>query len=318
VAVASGSGARKFVPQPVNSEERVVDDGEMQLRHLETFLAIVDSGTLTAAATRLFKTQAAVSQDLKALETGLGLELVDRSGQRVQLTPAGLALVPLARRLLGEVADAQTEMARIRAGEFPVVRIACLPSVALRICQAIADFSAEHPDVRWSLITSLRGAMVEGLRTAQFDLAICEAKTEEDITNIPLAREPLMVVLSDSHPLAQADVVTPQDLAGVPYIGLARGLGATIEAQRFFASGDTYPAPAVEVNDTRLVVDLVARLNGFGILPVSALPGGPPWTVVPTDPPLVRQLSVAHLTGRRLSATVLMFTNDLTDHWPDA
>jgi DNA-binding transcriptional LysR family regulator len=290
----------------------------MQLRHLETFLAIVDCGTLTAAAAQLFKTQAAVSQDLKALETGLGLELLDRSGQRVQLTQAGMALVPMARRLLSEVADAQAEMARIRAGEHPIVRVACLPSVALHVCQAIGDFSSDHPDVRWSVITSLRGAMIDGLRTAQFDLAICEAKTEEYITNLPLAREPLMVVLPASHPLAQADSLTPQDLAGVPYIGLAREMGATMEAQRFFASGDAYPAPAVEVNDTRLVVDLVVRLGGFGILPVSALPAGPPWAVVPTDPPLVRQLSVAHLTGRRLSATAEAFANHLAHNWPSA
>jgi DNA-binding transcriptional LysR family regulator len=288
----------------------------MQLRHLETFLAIVDCGTLTAAAAQLFKTQAAVSQDLKALETGLGLELLDRSGQRVQLTSAGMALVPMARRLLNELADTEAEMARIRAGEHPIVRIACLPSVALHVCQTIADFSRDHPDVRWSLITALRGAMIEGLRTAEFDLAICEAKTEDDITNIPLAREPLMVVLPDGHPLARADLVTPQDLAGIPYIGLARGMGATIEAQRFFASGDTYPAPAAEVNDTRLVLDLVARLNGFGILPVSALPAGPPWAVVRTDPPLVRQLSVAHLTGRRLSTTTEDFANYVVQNWP--
>lgn len=288
----------------------------MQLRHLETFLVIVDSGTLTAAAARLFKTQAAVSQDLKALEAGLGLELLDRSGQRVQLTAAGNALVPMARRLVSEFADAQAEMARIRAGDHPIIRIACLPSVALHLCRMVAQFGDEHPDVRWSVITALRGAMIEGLRTAHYDLAICEAKTEEDISNVPLAREPLMVVLSDNHPLARSDVITPQDLVDVPYIGLARGMGATIEAQRFFAAGDTYPAPAVEVNDTRLVVDLVARLSGFGILPVSALPAGPPWAVVKTDPPLMRQLSIARLTGRRLSTTAANFADHIVEHWP--
>lgn len=287
----------------------------MQLRHLETFLAIVDCGTLTAAAAGLFKTQAAVSQDLKALEAGLGLTLLDRSGQRVQLTPAGEALVPMARRLVSEVAEAQDEMARIRAGEHPIVRIACLPSVAPRLCETVTEYRRGHPGLRWSLITALRGAMVEGLRTARFDLAVCEAKTEDDITNIPLAREPLMVVLPDSHPLARADVVTPQDLDGVPYIGLARGMGATIEAQRFFAAAEAYPAPAVEVNDTRLVVDLVVRMNGFGILPVSALPAGPPWAAVATDPPLLRQLSVARLTGRRLTAAAEGFADHLVRTW---
>src|SRR5262245_24733128 len=133
----------------------------MQLRHLKTFLTIVDEGTLTAAASALFKTQAAVSQDLKALETGLGLELVDRSGQRVQLTQAGQVLVPMARRLIGELTEVEAEMERIRAGESPIVRIACLPSVAMQVAEVLASYAGQHPDVRWSFIVALRGAMIE-------------------------------------------------------------------------------------------------------------------------------------------------------------
>lgn len=289
----------------------------MQLRHLETFLAIVDCGTLTAAATQLFKTQAAVSQDLKALEAGLGLELLDRSGQRVQLTPAGTALVPMARRLVSEVADAEAEMTRIKAGERPIVRIAFLPSLCMQVSRLVADFNAKHSNVRWSLITALRGAMIEGLRRSQFDLAICEAQTDDGITNIPLAREPLKVVLARDHPLTRAERVAPADLADVPYIGLARGMGATFEAQRFFSAGEAYPAPAVEVNDTRLVVDLVARMNGFGILPISALPGGSELAIVGTDPPLVRQISLTHLAGRELQPAVEAVAGYFVHHWRD-
>lgn len=289
---------------------------DMQLRHLETFVAIVDGGTLTSASAQLFKTQAAVSQDLKALEHGLGLDLIDRSGQRVKLTSAGMALLPMARRLLSEVADAQTEMARIRAGEHPIVRIVCLPSVSMLLAQLIGDFSSDHPQIRWSLITSLRGAMIEGLRGGHFDVAICEAQTDEDVTKIPLTREPLKVVLRDDHPLAQKDVVTPEDLRRVPYVSLARDMGATMEAQRFFASGDAYPAPAVEVNDTRLVLKFAEAMNGFGILPESVLPMGPPLTAVRTDPPLVRQISLAYLAGRCLPSAVESFVGYLVRHWP--
>lgn len=289
----------------------------MQLRHLETFLAIVDCGTLTAAATQLFKTQAAVSQDLKALETGLGLELLDRSGQRVQLTPAGIALVPMARRLLSEVVDAEAEMERIRAGERPIVRIALLPSLSMQVSRLVGEFNAKHSNVRWSLITALRSAMIEGLRRSQFDLAVCEAQIDDGITNIPLAREPLKVVLPGGHRLAHAKRVTPADLAELPYIGLARGMGATFEAQRFFASGQAYPSPAAEVNDTRLVLDLVARMNGFGILPVSALPEETELAIVATDPPLIRQISLAHLAGRELQPAVEAVAGYFVHHWPD-
>ncbi len=292
----------------------------MQLRHVETFLAILDAGTLTAAATRLYKTQAAVSQDLKALESTLGLELVDRSGQRVTLTGAGRAFAPMARRLLGEVADTQAEMARIRAGDRPVLRLGCLPSLAPRVCALVGDFSAAHPQIRWSLITALRGALIDGVRGAQYDLVICEGQPDDEIANVPLNREPLRVVLPAGHPLAGRSALRPADLAGVPYIGLARGMGATVEAQRFFTSGGNPPTPVAEVNDTRLVLDLVVRLNGFGIVPASALHddvAAGPVTAVLTDPPLVRQLSLAHLDGRTLPPAVRGFADYLVERWAE-
>lgn len=294
----------------------------MQLRHVETFLAILDAGTLTAAAGRLYKTQAAVSQDLKALESGLGLELLDRSGQRVSLTEAGRAFTPMARRLLGEVADTQAEMARIRAGERPVLRVGCLPSLAPRVCELVATFSDAHPATRWSVITALRGALIDGIRSAQYDLVICEAQADDEIVNTPLDREPVWVVLPVGHPLTGQPALRPADLAEVPYIGLARGMGATVEAQRFFTSGGNPPVPFAEVNDTRLVLDLVVRISGFGIVPASALrddggaaPAGV--TAVPTGPPLVRQLSLVHLAGRTLPATVRDFADHLLTHWAE-
>jgi DNA-binding transcriptional LysR family regulator len=289
----------------------------VQLRHLETFLAIADSGTLTAAAAALFKTQAAVSQDLKALESALGVELVDRSGQRVQITPAGMALIPMARRVVSEVADTEAEMARIRAGERPVVRIACLPSVSSRVSALMAHFSQRRPDLRWSLITALRGAMIDGLRQRQFELVICEAGNEDDLIKVPLAREALKVVLPEAHPLAHKKRLSPKDLLSVPYIGLARGMGATIEAQRFFAAGEAYPTPVVEVNDSRLVLDLIARMNGFGVLPLSVLPPGSPFSVVATDPPLERQLAITRLAGRDIAASASEFADYLERRWSD-
>lgn len=291
----------------------------MQLRHLETYLAIVDGGTLTAAAAQLFKTQAAVSQDLKALESSVGLQLIDRSGQRVTLTTAGEALVPMARRLLGELEDAEAEMARIRAGDYPIIRLACLPSLATRVTALIGQFATGAPALRWSLITALRGAMIDGLRRRHFDVVICEAKADDDIFNSALAREPLRIVLPATHPLAGAAVLKPADLNDVPYIGLARGMGATAEAQRFFASEEAYPAPKVEVNDTRLVLQLVVHFDGFGILPLSALPSAKAerstLTSVPTDPPLVRQLCVSHLRARVLPPSVQAVAQYLIEHW---
>lgn len=289
----------------------------MQLRHLETFISIVDNGTLTAAAAALYKTQGAVSQDLKMLEAGLGMTLIDRSGQRIRLTSAGHALVPMARRLITEFDEVEVEMARVRAGERPLVRIGSLPSVAPRIADRMGTFTTVHPPLRWALATALRGALLTGLREGRFDMVVCEARPDDDLVHIPLMREPLHVVLPEGHELATADTLSPQDLQAVPYIGLDRAMDAAGEAQRFFAAGRAYPTPMVEVTSTQLVLDLVVRLGGFGIVPDSALADSRGLVAVETRPQLTRQISVVRLTDRVLSSSADAFCQHLCASWPD-
>ncbi|WP_179220462.1 LysR family transcriptional regulator [Rhodococcus sp. NCIMB 12038] len=288
----------------------------MQFRQLETFISIVDAGTLTAAARRLYKTQGAVSQDLRLLENGLGVQLLDRTGQRVKLTAAGSALLPIARRVMSDIADAMFEMECIRTGESPVIRLTCLPSLGPRLCTLMADYTHTHPGTRWSLFTSLRGAMIAGLREDQFDLAICEGYADDGIVNTPLLRETLHLVLPHNHPLVEQAPLRPADLRDVPYVGLHRRLGALLEAQRFFSAGEAYPTPVAEVDTTQLVAELVTRLGGYGFIPDSAIPkDGFALTTVPTDPPLTRQISIARSANRSIPPSVEMFIDYLIAAW---
>lgn len=236
---------------------------------------------------------------------------MDRSGQRARLTAAGRALLPMARRVLAEVAGARAEMERIRAGERPVVRVTCLPSLGPAVCGLIAEYARQHPGTRWSLVTALRGAMITGLRDGQFDLAICEAQNEDDIVNTPLMREPLHLVLPRDHPLTERAPLRPADLADVPFVGLHRSMGAAVETQRFFAAGETYPSPVVEVNDTHLVPRLVAAMNCCGFVPASVVSDDFPVVTVPTDPDLTRQISLAHLASRTLPPAAQAFASHL-------
>jgi len=289
----------------------------VQFRQLETFISIVDAGTLTGAARRLYKTQGAVSQDLKLLENGFGVQLLDRTGQRVKLTAAGSALLPIARRVMSDIADATFEMECIRTGESPVIRLTCLPSLGPHLCRLMADYTRGHPGTRWSLFTSLRGAMIAGLREDQFDLAICEGYADDGIVNTPLMRESLHLVLPHNHPLIDKAPLRPADLEDVPYIGLHRRLGALLEAQRFFSAGEAYPTPVAEVDTTQLVAELATGLGGYGFIPHSAIPNdGFTLVTVATDPPLTRQISLARSATRSIPPVVEMFIDYLIAAWP--
>jgi hypothetical protein len=133
----------------------------MELRHLTTFLAIVDSGTLTGAAKTLYKTQGAVSQDLKMLESELGVTLIDRSGQRVRLTPAGTALFPLASQVVHGVRKVEIEMSRVKRGEREVVRVGTLPSLALSVSRFLLYYRSSQPGLRFLLFTELQSTLMD-------------------------------------------------------------------------------------------------------------------------------------------------------------
>ena len=83
---------------------------DMQLDWLKCFVAVVDTGTLSSAASEVFRSQSAVSMQIKKLEDAMGHRLLDRSSRRLQLTPEGQTLLGYARRMLDLQAEAQQIM----------------------------------------------------------------------------------------------------------------------------------------------------------------------------------------------------------------
>ncbi|MDI6910939.1 LysR family transcriptional regulator [Nocardioides sp.] len=96
----------------------------MDLRLLRYFLAIVDTGSVTAASKQLFVAQPSLSRQLRRFETDLGVQLFSRLDRRLVLTTAGRQFVPIARDLLARAAQAETMAAAIRAGSAPDLVVA--------------------------------------------------------------------------------------------------------------------------------------------------------------------------------------------------
>lgn len=265
----------------------------MQLRHLNTFVAITEEGTLTAAAERLYKTQGAVSHDLKSLEAECGLQLIDRSGQRIRLTPAGEALLPHARELVRRVHDLELVVQRYRQGEVAdVIRVGTLSSLAQRVLDRTIDFREANPEVSFSFYSEVRGVLVSWLRDGTLDLAVAESGVESDLRATVAGRDDLLVVLPPGDPLAGRDHVAPKDLLDRPMVGFTRELGSSQLATRFFMSVGRYPSPVVELNDSRLMKDLIRRGVGYGLMPRSTVHDDPELVTVQPKPVLQRQIAI--------------------------
>ncbi|MCR6491534.1 LysR family transcriptional regulator [Cellulomonas sp. P24] len=272
----------------------------MELRHLEVFLAIVETGTFTAAGQRLHLVQSAVSATLHALETELGARLFVRTARRAILTDAGVALVPEARAALAAAAAARTAVAEVREGVRGPLAVGTMTTTHLvDLPRLLGRFQETHPHVTISLRTLAHGSrdLEAGVLSGELDVAFVSVPgpTPPGLRLRPLARFPMRLLLPLGHPAAVADAVALADLAAERWIDSPPGFGNRTVVDSAFAEDSLTRTVAIEVADVPTLPAYVAA--GLG---VAVVPG-----YVPIDPEVVhvRQVRGHDLTWPMSLAT---------------
>lgn len=196
----------------------------MDMEQLQCFLAIIDSGSFSEAAERLFMTQSSVSKHIQALEKELKVTLFDRSRRKCRLTEAGELLLPdvramadLHRRLMETAADCAEH-----GGE--ELRIASIPVMAqYNITGLIADFSCGHPSVHLH-IREVEGADIAArLKAREFDFGFMRTEQLDDrFAWIPVAEDRMAVAVGMEHPFSRRRELSLQDLKEEKFLLLGR------------------------------------------------------------------------------------------------
>ncbi len=188
----------------------------LELRHLETLLAIRDAGNLTRAAERLFLTQSALSHQLRLLEEHFSLALVTRKSSPLRLTPAGEKLAQLAEAILPQVANTERAIAKLREGEAGQLRIA----VECHTCfdwlmPAMDTFRLHWPEVELDIVSGFHADPVSLLYEDRADLAIIsEIEDSADIACLPLFSYDIVALLANEHPLTSKPCLEATDFTG--------------------------------------------------------------------------------------------------------
>ncbi|MCW2617759.1 MAG: Transcriptional regulator, LysR-family, partial [Modestobacter sp.] len=145
----------------------------MELRQLEHFLAIVEEGSFSRAAARVFMVQSSLSASLLALERGLGTELFIRGRRGAELTDAGRAFLEPARAVLEGADRARDAVAEIKGLLRGTVRIAAVfVPRSIDIVETIRRFGEEHPGVEVRVLPADPRSMVDLVADGQVDFAI--------------------------------------------------------------------------------------------------------------------------------------------------
>ncbi|MEU4098369.1 LysR family transcriptional regulator [Streptomyces sp. NPDC026673] len=290
----------------------------MEIRRLQHFIAVAEERSFTRAAERLSLVQSGVSASIRALEKDLGAALFERTTQRVELTPAGEALLPQARRVVGAVRTARQVVDEARAGLSGTLELGILYGLTPGgILNALATFRGAHPRVEVHLRGPGRhgsGSHVEDLRKGSLDLAVLmtAGRPLSGLRLHPLGTEFLALACAPDHPLAERSSVGLADVVEHQVIDFPVGWGVRSAVDCAFSRAGLPPRKAtLEIDDIPTALDLVRHGLGLAFVPehIAERDGGVRFVPVEQHRPLYH-VSLAEPDDRPLNPTARAFLTE--------
>jgi DNA-binding transcriptional LysR family regulator len=178
----------------------------MELSSLRAFLAVADSGSVSAAAQQLFLTQPAVSKRLASLQDELGIRLFDRIGRRLQLTHAGKELLPKAREILLQSQDIKNFANSLQSGVSGSLVFGTSHHIGLhRLPPVLKDFREQYPQVNLDIQFMDSEAACSAVIKGDLEIAIVTLPTKplDGLLTRELWKDKLRFVAAPDHPLSE-------------------------------------------------------------------------------------------------------------------
>ncbi|MBI1682098.1 LysR family transcriptional regulator [Caulobacter hibisci] len=247
----------------------------MELRHIRYFLAVAEERNFTRAAARVGIGQPPLSQQIKDLETELGVQLFRRLPGGAELTEAGKAFHAAVRTLPDQAGAAAVLAQRAARGETGVLRLGFTGSASLHpvVSSAVRAYRRLYPEVELSLTESNSTHLSDHLADGALDAAFLRpgSVSLEGLAVHDLVDEPMIAVLPAGHPAAASDPVDLSLLRGEPLIMTPRELGPTVHdaALEAFRASGVEPVLGQPAPQMASVIVLVAAELGVSIVPAS-------------------------------------------------
>jgi DNA-binding transcriptional LysR family regulator len=243
----------------------------MDTRFLESFVAVVEAGSVAEAARRLNLTPAGVAQRIRALETEMGSPLISRSGRAMRLTEGGAAILDHARDLLKEVRDLKIiaandkPMGELRLGTFHTASTGILPNI-LRL------LSRTYPSIDVYIVRHVSSDLYQQVLDGRIDAAIV-AEPPFAIPKVlewrKLREEPLILLAPRSISSRDPHAI----LASEPYIALDHNVWAGRLVDAYLRQARIRPRERFELDALETIAIMVDRGLGVSVVPDWA----PPW-----------------------------------------
>lgn len=243
----------------------------MELRQLKYFVNAATTLNFTEAARQSFVAQSTLSQQIKQLETELGVALFHRVGRHVTLTDEGRVMLASAQKLLHDADEGLQRLADMRRLATGVIRIGLATGLGMSavITDALASFHRAYPGIRIELVDDIAPNITEKLSNHQVDFALTFASDEitDEMEAQSLFATQQRVVVSEHHMLAKLEKVPLSVLARQPLVLPDWSLVVRQDFERFLAGRKVQVTPVVEINVLSHILYMVAQGKWVTVLP---------------------------------------------------
>ena len=244
----------------------------MRLRHIEVFQAVMETGSMSAAARLIHLTQSAVSRSVANAELQLGYPLFHRVGGRLVPTTEALALFEESSAIFERLESLKRTAHHLKSGEQGLLRIAAIPAVCHKLLpDALARFHHTHPNVTVEVHTVHKRQIASELLTRAVDVGFdYYTITHPGIQARSLGTGPLYAMLPDRHARAINTGLSPrglvQLLSSLPVIGLTDDDPLYMAFLRYCEHQGFRPTGRLLVQTSQLAEELVARELGWTVV----------------------------------------------------
>lgn len=285
----------------------------MNIRRLESFMAVAEAGSFSAASRRLHRSQSAVSSHVQQLEQELSVPLLERTTRHVALTPQGRRLLARCRTALAELRGAAAELheeAGLKRGH---VSIGTVPSVsAHRLPAVLASFKQRYPGVTIELHEGSVTRIHADLRERITDFAVAPWLDEDtrDMQHQFVLLDPYMAVLPATLAPEGGKPISLRELARHDLLSQSNETAVHAQVEQAFNRAGLPFRPTVEVSHHQTLLAMVAAGLGVALMPSLCLPAALPRSlrVLPLRRPGIpaREISIVTLKGKTLAPAAAM------------
>lgn len=243
----------------------------MNIAQLRTFVTVVEHASFSEAARAMGLSQPAVTMQVQALESDLGATLLDRRYRKVEITEAGRALLPYARKVLAELEQARTALEQLSETVSGRLLFAASTTPGQYVLpRLLGGFLKEYPEVGVSLRVFDTADVVEKVESGEAQLGMTGAEVHgARVEYERLGSDDLVMICPPDHPLLQKETLRFADLVEEPFIVRETGSGTRMVFEDAMRHGGVDPSElrvVMELGTNEAIVSAVEGGMGLGVV----------------------------------------------------